>query len=173
MVQRAEGKNTVKPVRGTRPPDLERLRATLESYMAEHGLRSTEQRRAIIDTFFQARRHITIDDLLALVKQEEPRVGYATVYRTLKMLVAASVANERRFSDGLTRYEVADGDEAHHDHLICLDCGRIIEFEEPQIEQLQERLAERLGFQVQYHKHELYCVCTNSNCPHRPEGDRD
>jgi Fur family ferric uptake transcriptional regulator len=169
MVQRSEGKSMTKAGRAPRTPDVDRLRSTLQSYMADHGLRSTEQRRVIIDTFFQARRHITIDDLLALVKQEDPRVGYATVYRTLKMLTAASVANERRFSDGHTRYELADEDEAHHDHLICLDCGRIIEFEEPQIEQLQDRIAERLGFQVQYHKHELYCICTNESCPHRKE----
>ena len=159
--------------RAPRSPDVDRLRSTLRSYMEENGLRSTEQRRVIIETFLRARRHITIDDLLALVKEEDPRIGYATVYRTLKMLTAASVANERRFSDGYTRYELADEDEAHHDHLICLDCGRIMEFEEPQIEKLQNRIAARLGFQVQYHKHELYCVCTNAECPHRKDRESE
>lgn len=150
--------------------DLERLRERVREHMAKHGLRSTEQRRLIVETFLQTREHITIDQLLTLVKTEDPRIGYATVYRTMKMLTAALVAHERRFSDGFTRFELAIAG-AHHDHLICLDCGRIIEFEEPQIEALQARIAADLGFSVRYHKHELYCVCTRPDCPHRPRRD--
>ena len=135
--------------------------------MVKQGLRSTEQRRLIIDRFFEERRHITIDDLLALVKAEDARIGYATVYRTLKMLTAAGVAHERQFGDGFTRYELADDEQSHHDHLICIDCGRIIEFEEPAIESLQERVAARFGLRVEYHKHELYCACTRPDCPYR------
>jgi Fur family ferric uptake transcriptional regulator len=153
-----------------RPTDVERLRERLRSYMAEQGLRSTEQRRLIIDTFFEVREHITIDQLLALVRSDDTGIGYATVYRTLKMLSEAGVALERKFGDGFTRYELADT-EAHHDHLICLDCGRIVEFEEEAIEQLQERVAARHGLAVRYHKLELYCVCTNASCPHRPRAN--
>jgi Fur family ferric uptake transcriptional regulator len=141
-----------------RSPDTERLRRDLDAYMAKRGLRSTEQRRLIIDTFFEAPEHVTIDQLLERVRVRDQRIGYATVYRTMKMLVDGAIVHERRFGDGFTRYELAD-EEAHHDHLICLECGKITEFEEPQIETLQEGVAEKYGFDVQYHKHELYGTC--------------
>src|SRR3954471_18496916 len=130
------------------------LRGLLAAYMAKRGLRSTEQRRLIIETFFQAAAHITIEELLAQVRHADPRVGYATVYRTLKLLAESGVANERKFGDGLTRYELADGDN-HHDHLICIECHGITEFEEPRIENLQDDIAKRYGFDLSTHKHEL------------------
>jgi Fur family ferric uptake transcriptional regulator len=137
---------------------VDRLRDALAAYMARKGLRSTEQRRLIVETFFDAPSHITIEELLAQVRHADPKVGYATVYRTLKLLAESGVAHERQFGDGVTRYELAD-DDAHHDHLICLECHRIIEFEEPRIETLQEDVARRHGFEVRSHKHELYGVC--------------
>jgi Fur family ferric uptake transcriptional regulator len=139
-------------------PDVGRLRRELETYMTERGLRSTEQRRVIIDTFFRTTNHVTIEELLAMVRELDAKIGYATVYRTMKMLADGGIVHERKFGDGFTRYELADED-AHHDHLICLDCGSITEFEEPTIEQLQERVATRYGFSVSHHKHELYGVC--------------
>jgi Fur family ferric uptake transcriptional regulator len=144
----------------TRAPDLDRLRTDLESFMNKRGLRSTEQRRLIIDTLFDATEHITIDGLLNEVRAVDPKVGYATVYRTLKMLTESGVVQEHKFGDGHTRYELSDA-EHHHDHLICLDCGKITEFEEPAIEELQDRVAARYGFQVQAHKHELYGRCAD------------
>jgi Fur family transcriptional regulator, ferric uptake regulator len=146
---------------------VERLRKTLEAHMARQGLRSTEQRRLIIDTFFESSEHVTLDGLLERVRALDPRIGYATVYRTMKMLSEGGVAHEQKFGDGLTRYELAD-DDTHHDHLICLECGRIQEFEEPQIEELQERVAARHGFKVHHHKHELYGLCRT--CIEKHEG---
>jgi Fur family ferric uptake transcriptional regulator len=137
---------------------LEHFRALLQAYMAKKGLRSTDQRRLIVDTFFHAQNHVSIEDLLALVRAQDARVGYATVYRTLKLLTECGVAFERRFGDGLTRYELAD-DASHHDHLICVDCGDITEFEEPRIEAIQEEVAKRYGFEIRSHKHEMYGVC--------------
>lgn len=151
-----------------REPDAERLREQLEAYMNERGLRSTEQRRLIVDTFFALGEHATVDELLAEVRKADTRIGYATVYRTLKMLSESGVVDERRFDDGITRYELAD-DDAHHDHLICTDCGYIQEFEEPLIEELQERIAERFGFSLGHHKLELYGSCQKPNCPHKSE----
>jgi Fur family ferric uptake transcriptional regulator len=147
-------------------PDTDRLRVELESYMAKRGLRSTEQRRLIIDTFFQQAEHVTIDELLDKVRSIDSRIGYATVYRTLKMLADGGIVQEHKFGDGFTRYELAD-EHAHHDHLICLDCGSITEFEEPMIEELQDRIAARYGFVVQAHKHELYGIC--KKCFKRPK----
>jgi Fur family ferric uptake transcriptional regulator len=144
--------------REPRPPDADRLRHELQVYMTKRGLRSTEQRRLIIDTFFDSPEHVTIEQLLHKVREVDPGVGYATVYRTMKMLSDGGIVEERKFGDGFTRYELADGD-AHHDHLICMDCGNITEFEEPLIEELQERIAARYGFLVRHHKHELYGIC--------------
>ncbi|HEY3593855.1 MAG TPA: Fur family transcriptional regulator [Polyangiaceae bacterium] len=138
--------------------NLEHLRDLLAAYMARKGLRSTEQRRLIIETFFHAPAHITIEELLGQVRSADPRVGYATVYRTLKLLAESGVASERHFGDGLIRYELADGD-THHDHLICVECHGITEFEEPRIETLQDEVAIRYGFDLRTHKHELYGVC--------------
>jgi Fur family transcriptional regulator, ferric uptake regulator len=139
-------------------PNLERLRQSLDDYMIEKGLRTTEQRRLIVATFFDTKEHLTIDELLERVRALDSRVGYATVYRTMKMLAEGGIANELHFGDGLARYELADA-EHHHDHLICDECGMIVEFEEPLIEELQERIATRYGFEVLHHKHELYGRC--------------
>jgi len=141
-----------------RDVDLEHFRALLQSYMLKKGLRSTDQRRLIVETFFHAQNHVSIEDLLALVRAQDARVGYATVYRTLKLLTECGVAYERRFGDGLTRYELAD-DTSHHDHLICIECGDITEFEEPRIESLQDEIARRYGFELRSHKHEMYGIC--------------
>jgi Fur family ferric uptake transcriptional regulator len=138
--------------------NLERFRALLHEHMVKRGLRSTDQRRLIVETFFRAPNHISIEELLADVRQQDSRIGYATVYRTLKLLTECGVAFERKFGDGLTRYELAD-ESSHHDHLICVECARIIEFEEPQIEELQERIARRYGFVLKSHKHEMYGTC--------------
>jgi Fur family transcriptional regulator, ferric uptake regulator len=140
-------------------PDLNRLRTDLDAFMTRRGLRSTDQRRLIIDTLFAAQEHVTIDSLLEQVRAVDPRVGYATVYRTLKLLTESGVAQEHHFGDGHTRFELADS-EAHHDHLICVECGKITEFEEPAVEQLQERIASRHGFEIRAHKHELYGICS-------------
>lgn len=155
---------TTKPLVKPRAPDQERLRHDLNEYMLKRGLRSTEQRRLIIDTFFEQHEHITIDNLLKQVRAVDARVGYATVYRTMKLLSESGVVQEHKFGDGFTRYELAD-EEAHHDHLVCLECGKIIEFEEPQIEVLQDRVAKRHGFLVRAHKHEMYGVCADCQKP--------
>ena len=147
---------------------LEHFRGMLQAYMVKKGLRSTDQRKLIVETFFRAENHVSIEELLAQVRARDPRVGYATVYRTLKLLAECGVANERRFGDGLTRYELAD-DAAHHDHLICVECGDIVEFEEDRIEELQERVAREHGFVLRSHKHELYGICPRCQVRRRTE----
>ena len=139
-------------------PTLEHFRELLQAHMVRKGLRSTDQRRLIVETFFRSPNHVSIEELLAQVRKDDPRIGYATVYRTLKLLADCGVANERRFGDGLTRYELAD-EASHHDHLICLECGEITEVEEPRIEALQEELAATHGFILRSHKHEMYGIC--------------
>jgi Fur family ferric uptake transcriptional regulator len=154
------------------PPDLAHFRELLHEHMAKKGLRSTDQRRLIVETFFQSPNHVSIEELLAQVRANDPKVGYATVYRTLKLLTECGVAYERRFGDGLTRYELADDTSHHHDHLICVECGSITEFEEPRIETLQEEIAAQHGFELRSHKHEMYGVCPQCLEKQRRTGGR-
>ncbi len=134
------------------------LRARLTAYMAQKGLRSTAQRRLVTEIFFEAPGHLSIEELLEVVRKQDPKVGYATVYRTLKLLTDSGLAQERHFGDGVSRYEVAHLDE-HHDHLICVRCGRIEEFENDEVEAMQDRIAAAHGFVLERHRHELYGVC--------------
>ena len=140
-----------------RPDDTGELKERWRAYIQDRRLNTTAQREAIVEQFLRTRDHVSIDDLLNKVRKRHPKVGYATVYRTLKLLVDSGLAVERQFGDGQARYEVV-GD--HHDHLICMKCGLILEFEDDEIERLQERIAERLGsFRVMRHRHELYALC--------------
>ena len=94
------------------------------------------------------------------MRSHSAKVGYATVYRTMKLLTDAGLAALRQFGDGQTRYEVAGSQAPHHDHLICMKCGLILEFENHEIEELQDSVAEKLGgFKIMTHKLELYGLC--------------
>jgi Fur family ferric uptake transcriptional regulator len=137
------------------------LLAVVTAYMQQKRLRSTEQRRTIVGTFLSSADHVTIEELVTRVKEREPRVSYATVYRTLRLLVECGVAEERHF-DRTARFEVAD-EHAHHDHLICTTCGSITEFAEPRIEALQTAVAARFKFRLESHKLEMYGVCERCN----------
>ncbi len=130
----------------------------LSSYLSGQGLRSTTQRDKILSVFVDAGQHLSAEELYLRIKEIHPGIGYATVYRTLKLLADAGLADERRFEDGFTRYEFkASGN--HHDHLICTQCGTILEFENERIEALQQDVARRNKFMVQSHKLELYGLC--------------
>lgn len=133
--------------------------AAFRRALKEKGLKSTAQRDDIARVFFASSRHMSIDDLYQEVRKVNPRVGYATVYRTMKLLKDCELAEERHFGDGQTRYERAESEEEHHDHLICDSCGRIVEFSDEALETLQEQIAERLGFVLAHHRMELYGVC--------------
>jgi Fur family ferric uptake transcriptional regulator len=109
----------------------------LLKYLAGQGLKSTSQRDIILKSFVDAARHMSAEELYARIKKAHPHIGYATVYRTLKLLAEAGMAEERRFEDGFTRYEYKTPETGHHDHLICTRCGEIVEFENERIEALQ------------------------------------
>jgi len=127
-------------------------------FIQEKGLKTTRQRNTIVNVFFNMRGHISVEELLKEVKNVNPRIGYATVYRTLHLLVESNLVEERRFGDGLARYE-GHSDVEHHDHMICLECGRISEFYNPRLEALQEQLAEENNFKIYRHRLELYGAC--------------
>ncbi len=134
--------------------------SALKSYLESNGLKTTAQRDFIADSFFRTNTHISLDELLKKVKRKNPRVGYATVYRTMKLLTDSGLALERHFGDGQTRYENMPED-GHHDHMICIKCGRITEFKNQKIEQLQAETAKKLGYTVVNHKLELYGYCSD------------
>ncbi len=132
------------------------------AFIQERGLKTTRQRNAIVTTFFRMRGHISVEELLHSVKQVNSRIGYATVYRTLHLLVESGLVEERRFGDGLARYE-GHSEVEHHDHMICLECGHIAEFFNPKLESLQEQLAEEHEFKIFRHSLELYGVCKDAD----------
>jgi Fur family transcriptional regulator, ferric uptake regulator len=129
----------------------------LTAYLKGQGLRLTEQRRTIVQAFFDAPGHVDIDTLYQLVKSCDSRIGQATVYRTLKLLTESGLAHTSRFGGTATRYEPSD--DEHHDHLVCKACDLIVEFCNDQIEALQEQVAEEHGFKLKTHKMELYGLC--------------
>lgn len=130
----------------------------LKAYLEKTGLKSTAQRDYIAETFFKTNTHISLDELLKKVKRKNSRIGYATVYRTMKLLTECGLALARQFGDGQTRYENLP-DDGHHDHIICIKCSKIAEFQNQKIEQLQIEAAKKLGFTVVNHKLELYGYC--------------
>jgi len=138
----------------------ERAHERLTRHMRGRGLKLTRQRELILESFLASPKHVAVEELLAAVRGKDRGIGHATVYRTMKLFVEAGIAQERHFGDGASQYEpeAPDG-HAHHDHLICTRCGRIIEFENADIERLQEAVATRYGFRLTHHKMELYGLC--------------
>lgn len=159
------------------PADVDALMDQFHAYLSKKQLKSTRQRDLIARAFFSHAGHLSIEDLLGVVREENPRIGYATVYRTLKLLTECGLAALRRFGDGHSMYETA-GDTAHHDHLICLECNHVLEFENDGIERLQEQVARSFGFSLVRHKLELYGLCPKArgirggSCPHEEAQQR-
>lgn len=132
--------------------------AAFKVALKARNLKSTSQRDDIARVFFASNRHISVEELYREVKRVNPRVGYATVYRTVRLLRECGLAAERHFDDGEARFENVE-EERHHDHLICEHCGRIVEFSNTEIEELQELVARKLDFVISRHKMELYGIC--------------
>jgi len=129
------------------------------SYLRREGLKSTRQRDLIVHEFAGASGHVSVEELLRRVRAIDPGLGYATVYRTLKLLVDAGLAGVRDFGEGFARFESLGED--HHDHLICENCGRIVEFHDEELERRQDQVAADLGYRVTHHRHELFGICGN------------
>jgi Fur family ferric uptake transcriptional regulator len=128
--------------------------------------KTTRQREEIFKIFQNSTGHRNLAQIHALVSKRIPRIGYSTVYRTMKLLTELGLAAQRKFADGETRYESISGGE-HHDHFICVGCGKIIEFEDEALETLQKRIAERYRFQTLHHRLELYGRCADCGARRR------
>ncbi len=136
---------------------MDRVRI-FSDYLERKSLKTTNQRNVILKAFLNSRSHCSTEDLYLKLRKKHPRIGYATVHRTLKLLAESGIAIEQHFGDGQARFEPARAD-GHHDHMVCIKCGLIIEFEEPQIEELQKQVAEVHHFKISNHRHELYGSC--------------
>ena len=134
----------------------------LKSFMKQKGFKSTKQRDIIANEFLKVDEHLTAEELYKRVSKRHKNIGFTTVYRTLKLLAESGLATERIFADHLTRYEPVSAEE-HHDHLICLTCGSITEFENPKLERMQEKIASDFGFSIVDHKMEFYGYCRECN----------
>jgi Fur family ferric uptake transcriptional regulator len=130
------------------------------------GLKATLPRIKILEVFQRAqRRHLTAEDVFKMLLAEGADIGLATVYRVLMQFEQAGLLLRSNFESGKAVFELNEGQ--HHDHLVCLDCGRVEEFFDPQIEQRQRAIAVGRGFELQEHSLALYARCTKADCEHR------
>lgn len=138
--------------------DFGEERALFEEYIRSQGLRKTVQRELILEVFLKTEDHLSSEDLYWLVQRQDPNVGQTTVYRTLKLLTDAGLAREVRLGDGRTYYE-HHFDHEHHDHMVCTECGRVIEFFSAEIEALQDEMAEKFNFLPTHHSLRILGLC--------------
>ena len=131
-------------------------KSTIMSRCEAHGLRMTDQRRTIADVLEATTDHPDVEELYNRASADDPRISLATVYRTVKLFEEAGILEKHEFGDGRARYETSDRD--HHDHLIDVNSGEVIEFIDADIEALQEKIAAKLGYRLMGHRLELYGV---------------
>ena len=144
---------------------MKREMAIFTRYLSEHGLRMTGQRETILNEFLRTEGHKSAEELTAVVKKRDKSIGQATVYRNLRIFAESGIAREVRFNDGVVRYE-HNIDHEHHDHLTCERCGKTVEVLDPQIEELQEKLAREHDFLITGHAMHIYGIC--GECRNKP-----
>ena len=135
------------------------------------GLKRTAQRDLILEVFLRTEEHLSSEDLYRLVQREDPAIGQTTVYRTLKLLTDAGLAREVRFGDGRTRYE-HNYKHPHHDHMICTQCGKTIEFFSADLERLQDKIAAKHKFEITHHTLRMFGYCADCRA-NAARGDRE
>ena len=137
------------------------------SDLKTHGLKATAPRMRILHLFETSKvRHLSAEDVYRILITEGIDVGLATVYRVLTQFEQAGILLRSHFESGKAVYEINEG--THHDHLVCLDCGRVEEFYDAEIEKRQNAVAQVKGFAIADHALSLYAHCTKNPCPHRP-----
>jgi Fur family ferric uptake transcriptional regulator len=134
--------------------------------LKNNGLKATLPRLKILEVFQSASlRHMTAEDVFRHLLKDNVDIGLATVYRVLTQFEQAGILSRNHFESGKAVYELNEGQ--HHDHMVCLDCGRVEEFYDPEIESRQQAVAEAKGFVIADHALSLYAHCTQNPCPHR------
>lgn len=140
------------------PTDVARALDDFRRFLRERSLPVTTQREQVAEVLFAAAGHLSVDDIERALRERHIHVGKATVYRTLDLLVQSRMIIERDFGEGFRRYERVPG-HPHHEHLICLRCGTVLEFANDRLERLKALIADEYGFQHSHHRLEIYGVC--------------
>src|SRR5215468_4307841 len=140
--------------------EFAREKEVFREHILKAGLRRTAQRDLILEVFLRTEEHLTSEDLYWLVQKEDPTVGHTTVYRTLKLLTEAGLAREVRFGDGRAYYE-HNYKHQHHDHMICSECGKVIEFFSAELEAIQDAMAARHKFEITEHLLRMIGICAD------------
>jgi Fur family ferric uptake transcriptional regulator len=127
-------------------------------YLRDHNLPVTQQREAVASAVFFADAHVSVGDIERVLREQRLAVGKATVYRTLTVLASAGLVQEHDFGEGFKRYEPLVA-QSHHEHLICLSCGKVVEFSSERLERMKALIAEEHGFRHHHHHLEIYGIC--------------
>src|SRR5438309_8788639 len=137
---------------------IREAQAILLRHLKRVGLKHTEQRDTILRTFLETREHLSTDELHRLVKKRDPKIGYTTVYRTLKLLAECGLASEVAFHDGISRYEHQHNRRSHH-HMVCTECGNSVEFFSPEVDKLEQEIGRRFHYETRRHTFQIYVLC--------------
>lgn len=139
-------------------------KTVFKQYLKEKGMLSSKQREQVLETFMKARSHLAIDDLYNAVRKKNPKIGLATVYRTMRVICDCGLAGEVDFGDGVRRFE-HKYQRQHHHHLVCIKCGKVIEVASSEIERLQKKLAKQHNFAPTKDTMKIFGIC--SKCKHK------
>ena len=129
-----------------------------KNFIKSKGLKWTQQREAIVKAFLSTDNHVTVDDMIARLRSQGVECGQATIYRNMKLLTGCGIAEAKHFEDGYVRYDQAYG-HGHHEHIICIQCRKIVEFQNQALEDMKAQIANDHGFQMLYHHLEIFGVC--------------
>jgi Fur family ferric uptake transcriptional regulator len=156
-------------VRDPRSADVAQSLDAFRRFLRERSLPVTTQREQVAEALFAAGGHLSVEDVEQLLRGRDLHVGKATIYRTLDLLADSGMIVERDFGEGFRRYERVPG-HPHHEHLICLRCGKVVEFQNDRLERMKSLIADEYGFQHLHHRLEIYGVCRE--CQQRAGGAR-
>jgi len=137
---------------------IEEVKKIFSNYLEKNNLRKTPERFAILEEIYRRNDHFDAEVLYIHMKTQNYRVSRATVYNTLEILVICDLVTKHQFGKNLTQYEKSYGFK-QHDHLLCIDCGKVLEFCDPRIQQIKDKMGELLGFEVKHHSLNLYGNC--------------
>ena len=137
---------------------LSSILASFEEHLKRKGLSMTRQRKEILEHLMSAQRHLDTDEIYDALKKKDPTIGRATVFRTVKLLQECGLVAEVETAQGRSKFELK-ADRPHHDHMICIECGQILEFQSPRMEHFQDEAIRKHGFEALWHRHEIFGRC--------------
>ncbi len=144
---------------------LEDIERRFQEVLEKEGLNLTRQRQEILHALMAAEKHLGVEELYDLIKKKDPTLGRATVFRTVKLLQECGLVAEVTSANGRSKFELK-ADRPHHDHMICVECSRIIEFQSPMMERFQDEAIRKHGFEALWHRHEIFGRCRDCSKGH-------